>query len=143
MASTSHARASPSTCAASASRHTPCPRHSAVLSTTAQTVSALQLQCLCERGKATQSLTWHSRLQYGVPQLLHLEGASERHRAHFRLVFCSACSASIAAGVQGLVLECHPDPKNAKSDAATMLGLTDVEPLLKACADIAKLRARW
>ncbi|MEZ0267321.1 MAG: 3-deoxy-8-phosphooctulonate synthase [Phycisphaerae bacterium] len=51
--------------------------------------------------------------------------------------------AAVAAGVQGLFLECHPDPKNAKSDAATMLGLTDVEPLLKACADIAKLRASW
>jgi len=30
----------------------------------------------------------------------------------------------------GLFLECHPDPRNAKSDAATMLGLNDVEPLL-------------
>ena len=29
--------------------------------------------------------------------------------------------AAVAAGVDGLFLECHPDPKNAKSDAATML----------------------
>ncbi|MBV8780852.1 MAG: 3-deoxy-8-phosphooctulonate synthase, partial [Phycisphaerae bacterium] len=29
--------------------------------------------------------------------------------------------AAIAAGFDGLFLECHPDPKNAKSDAATML----------------------
>jgi 2-dehydro-3-deoxyphosphooctonate aldolase (KDO 8-P synthase) len=39
--------------------------------------------------------------------------------------------AAIASGaVDGLFLECHPDPKNAKSDAATMLDLKDVEGLL-------------
>jgi 2-dehydro-3-deoxyphosphooctonate aldolase (KDO 8-P synthase) len=51
--------------------------------------------------------------------------------------------AAVAAGVDGLFLECHPDPKNAKSDAATMLDLKDVEPLLKTCGQIADLRARW
>jgi 2-dehydro-3-deoxyphosphooctonate aldolase (KDO 8-P synthase) len=45
--------------------------------------------------------------------------------------------AAIATGcVDGLFLECHPDPRNAKSDAATMLNLTDVEPLLKSCLRI-------
>jgi 2-dehydro-3-deoxyphosphooctonate aldolase (KDO 8-P synthase) len=39
--------------------------------------------------------------------------------------------AAIASGaVDGLFLECHPDPRNAKSDAATMLDLSEVEPLL-------------
>lgn len=51
--------------------------------------------------------------------------------------------AAVAAGVDGLFLECHPDPKNAKSDAATMLNLEDVEPILKECLEIAKLRAGW
>jgi 2-dehydro-3-deoxyphosphooctonate aldolase (KDO 8-P synthase) len=51
--------------------------------------------------------------------------------------------AAIAAGVDGLFLECHPDPRNAKSDAATMLGLKDVEPLLTQCKQIAELRATW
>jgi 2-dehydro-3-deoxyphosphooctonate aldolase (KDO 8-P synthase) len=45
--------------------------------------------------------------------------------------------AAVAAGVDGLFLECHPDPKNAKSDAATMLNLNDVEPLLTVCRNIA------
>jgi 2-dehydro-3-deoxyphosphooctonate aldolase (KDO 8-P synthase) len=50
----------------------------------------------------------------------------------------------VATGVvDGLFLECHPDPRNAKSDAATMLGLGEVEPLLKACRQIADLRAGW
>jgi 2-dehydro-3-deoxyphosphooctonate aldolase (KDO 8-P synthase) len=51
--------------------------------------------------------------------------------------------AAIAAGVDGLFLECHPDPRNAKSDAATMLGLDAVEPLLASCRQIAELRASW
>jgi 2-dehydro-3-deoxyphosphooctonate aldolase (KDO 8-P synthase) len=51
--------------------------------------------------------------------------------------------AAVAAGVDGLFLECHPDPKNAKSDAATMLNLADVEPLLSQCADLVQLREKW
>jgi 2-dehydro-3-deoxyphosphooctonate aldolase (KDO 8-P synthase) len=44
--------------------------------------------------------------------------------------------AAVAAGVDGLFLECHPDPKHAKSDAATMLDLKDVEALLTDCVKI-------
>src|SRR5215217_2128340 len=51
--------------------------------------------------------------------------------------------AAVAAGVDGLFLECHPDPKNAKSDAATMLNLDAVEPLLTQCRQIAELRRSW
>ena len=45
--------------------------------------------------------------------------------------------AAVAAGVDGLFLECHPDPRNAKSDAATMLGLGEVEGILR---DAVKIR---
>jgi 2-dehydro-3-deoxyphosphooctonate aldolase (KDO 8-P synthase) len=51
--------------------------------------------------------------------------------------------AAVAAGVDGLFLECHPDPKNAKSDAATVLDLKTVEPLLESCKQIAELRGHW
>jgi 2-dehydro-3-deoxyphosphooctonate aldolase (KDO 8-P synthase) len=51
--------------------------------------------------------------------------------------------AAVAAGVDGLFLECHPDPRNAKSDAATMMDLNDVEPLLSQCKQIAELRRSW
>jgi 2-dehydro-3-deoxyphosphooctonate aldolase (KDO 8-P synthase) len=45
--------------------------------------------------------------------------------------------AAVATGVvDGLFLECHPDPRNAKSDAATMLGLDEVGPLLRSCVAI-------
>jgi len=46
--------------------------------------------------------------------------------------------AAMATGlVSGLFLECHPDPRHAKSDAATMLHLDDVEKILTDCAAIA------
>jgi 2-dehydro-3-deoxyphosphooctonate aldolase (KDO 8-P synthase) len=51
--------------------------------------------------------------------------------------------AAVAAGVDGLFLECHPDPRNAKSDAATMLNLNEVEPLLASCKQIAEIRGGW
>jgi len=51
--------------------------------------------------------------------------------------------AAVAAGVDGLFMECHPDPKNAKSDAATMLNLNEIEPLLTQCKQIAELRKDW
>ncbi len=51
--------------------------------------------------------------------------------------------AAVASNVDGLFLECHPDPRNAKSDAATMLNLSDVEPLLRSCQQIAQLREGW
>jgi 2-dehydro-3-deoxyphosphooctonate aldolase (KDO 8-P synthase) len=40
-------------------------------------------------------------------------------------------AAGIAAGVNGLFIETHPEPKNAKSDGANMLSLNLMEPLLK------------
>ena len=39
--------------------------------------------------------------------------------------------AGIAAGVDGVFMETHPDPAHAKSDGANMLPLDQVEPLLK------------
>jgi 2-dehydro-3-deoxyphosphooctonate aldolase (KDO 8-P synthase) len=51
--------------------------------------------------------------------------------------------AAIAAGANGLFIECHPDPKNAKSDASSMVKLDDVEAILSSCAAIAALRPSW
>ena len=51
--------------------------------------------------------------------------------------------AAVASGVDGIFLECHPDPKNAKSDAATVMDLKNVELLLTQCTQIAELRASW
>ena len=39
--------------------------------------------------------------------------------------------AGVAAGVDGIFMETHPDPAHAKSDGANMLHIDKVEPLLK------------
>ena len=41
------------------------------------------------------------------------------------------CRAAVAAGVDGLFMEVHPDPEKALSDGANMLPLSELEPLLK------------
>jgi 2-dehydro-3-deoxyphosphooctonate aldolase (KDO 8-P synthase) len=51
--------------------------------------------------------------------------------------------AAVAAGVDGLFLECHTDPAAAKSDAASVLNLQQVEPLLTEVSQIAQLRSKW
>ena len=51
--------------------------------------------------------------------------------------------AAVAAGVQGIFLETHPNPPEAKSDATSMLKLDDVPTLIGQLADLAKLRATW
>jgi 2-dehydro-3-deoxyphosphooctonate aldolase (KDO 8-P synthase) len=47
--------------------------------------------------------------------------------------------AAVAAGANGLFLEVHPEPKKAKSDAASILPLDWLEPLLITCKNIFKL----
>jgi 2-dehydro-3-deoxyphosphooctonate aldolase (KDO 8-P synthase) len=52
--------------------------------------------------------------------------------------------AALATGaVDGLFLECHPDPSHAKSDAATVLPLSSMESLLTQCSEIYNLRSHW
>ena len=46
--------------------------------------------------------------------------------------------AAIAVGADGIFIETHPTPENAKSDGANMLNLNNLEPLLK---DLIKIRA--
>ncbi len=51
--------------------------------------------------------------------------------------------AAIAAGYDGLFLECHPDPKNARSDAATILDLKNVPRLLEQCQKLFEARSTF
>ena len=44
--------------------------------------------------------------------------------------------AAVAAGVEAIFIECHPDPASARSDAATVLDLQEVPPLLETLAAI-------
>jgi 2-dehydro-3-deoxyphosphooctonate aldolase (KDO 8-P synthase) len=49
------------------------------------------------------------------------------------------CYSAVAAGADGLFLEVHPDPSIAKSDAASMLKLDELYPILKKCVAIRKV----
>lgn len=51
--------------------------------------------------------------------------------------------AAVSAGVNGIFLECHPEPDKSLSDASTVLALDSVEALLTTCAQIVKLRSGW
>ncbi len=51
--------------------------------------------------------------------------------------------AAVAAGVEGIFLECHPEPAKAKSDAASMLHLSDMPALVKQLGKLAILRREW
>jgi 2-dehydro-3-deoxyphosphooctonate aldolase (KDO 8-P synthase) len=44
--------------------------------------------------------------------------------------------AAVAAGADALFVETHPDPPRAKSDAACMVRLAEIEPLLRRCLAI-------
>jgi 2-dehydro-3-deoxyphosphooctonate aldolase (KDO 8-P synthase) len=44
--------------------------------------------------------------------------------------------AAVAAGADGLFLETHPQPEKALSDAACMIPLAELEPLLTLCRDL-------
>jgi 2-dehydro-3-deoxyphosphooctonate aldolase (KDO 8-P synthase) len=46
--------------------------------------------------------------------------------------------AAVAAGVDAIFLECHPDPERAASDASTMLRLSDVPGLIATLAAVRK-----
>ena len=51
--------------------------------------------------------------------------------------------AAVAAGVDGLFIECHPEPRKALSDAATMLALDSVPALLEQLKQLAEIRRSW
>jgi 2-dehydro-3-deoxyphosphooctonate aldolase (KDO 8-P synthase) len=48
--------------------------------------------------------------------------------------------AAVAAGFDGLFLECHPDPTHARSDATSMIRLDSLGKLLESCMAIARAR---
>lgn len=51
--------------------------------------------------------------------------------------------AAVAAGVDGLFIECHPEPAKALSDAATMVDLDTAQRMLEETRAIAQIRRSW
>ena len=47
--------------------------------------------------------------------------------------------AAVAAGVEALFLECHPNPAQARSDASTVLPLDTIPALLRSLGEIRRV----
>ncbi len=70
---------------------------------------------------------------------VQLPGAGAGVSSGERMYIKSLAKAAVAVGVQGLFMEIHPDPDQAKSDAATQLPLSQAEELLQQLKEIHKL----
>lgn len=77
----------------------------------------------------------HSIRKYGIPSADPNGGARQ---------FLPVLSrAGIAAGVDGLFIETHPDPKRALCDAASQLCVTDLEEFLKPLLELHAIEVKY
>jgi 2-dehydro-3-deoxyphosphooctonate aldolase (KDO 8-P synthase) len=70
----------------------------------------------------------HSIRKYGIP--------SSDPKGGMREYLPVISRAGVAAGVDGIFIEVHPDPKNAKCDAASQLNINDLEEFIKPLIEI-------
>lgn len=70
----------------------------------------------------------HSIRKYGIP--------SSDPKGGMREYLPVISRAGVAAGVDGIFIEVHPDPANAKCDAASQLKLNDLEEFIKPLIDL-------
>ncbi len=77
----------------------------------------------------------HSIRRYGIPSADPKGGA--RH------YLPSISRAAVAAGVDGLFIEVHPNPQNALCDAASQLCMTDLERFLKPLLEIHEINIKY
>ena len=76
---------------------------------------------------------------FDVTHSTQLPGGGGTHSGGRRERAPMLARCAVAAGVQALFIETHPDPDNAKSDAATMLPLTQTLELLGQLAKLHEL----
>lgn len=77
----------------------------------------------------------HSIRKYGIPSADSKGGARE---------FLPVLSrAGVAAGVDGIFIETHPDPKKALCDAASQLCIDDLEEFLKPLIEIHSIELKY
>ncbi|MCH9032295.1 MAG: 3-deoxy-8-phosphooctulonate synthase, partial [candidate division Zixibacteria bacterium] len=85
--------------------------------------------------------------KFGVPvvfdathslQLPGADGHSSGGRPEFTQAFCRA---ALAIGVDGLFIETHPNPSEAKSDSKSMIPLAQLERLLEDCVRVSEALA--
>ena len=94
---------------------------------------------LCERGIRTFETATRSTLDIAAVPVLksktHLPVFVDPSHAAGKAAYVAPLSkASVAAGADGLIIEVHPDPKHALSDAAQQITFDEFDRL---CADVA------
>ncbi|MFT5167831.1 MAG: 2-dehydro-3-deoxyphosphooctonate aldolase (KDO 8-P synthase) [Saprospiraceae bacterium] len=77
----------------------------------------------------------HSIRKYGIP--------SSDPAGGLREYLPTLARAGVAAGIDGLFIEAHPNPKNALCDAASQLNINDLEEFLKPLIEIHLLEKKY
>lgn len=77
----------------------------------------------------------HSIRKYGIPSSDPAGGSRE--------FIPTLARAGVAAGVDGLFIEVHPDPSRALCDAASQMCISDVEEFLKPLIEIHNLEVKY
>jgi 3-deoxy-7-phosphoheptulonate synthase len=97
---------------------------------------------LCERGIRTFEA--HTRFTLPLATVPYLQAKTHlpvvvdpSHGTGHTYLVPSMAAASVAAGADGLILEVHPDPENAKSDGYQTLNIPQFEETLATCRKIA------
>lgn len=97
---------------------------------------------LCERGIRSFDPYTRNVLDLGavvaLKQLTHLPVMVDpSHAAGKRELVPDLARAAIAAGADGLIIECHPQPEQSVSDARQALSLVDMQTLVESLQPIA------
>jgi 3-deoxy-7-phosphoheptulonate synthase len=102
---------------------------------------------LCERGIRSFEPGTRATLDVGGLALAKLRTrlpvlADPSHAAGTRALVQPLALAALAAGADGLIVECHPDPARARSDGPQALLLEELHPLVAASAHVARAVGR-
>ncbi len=102
---------------------------------------------LCERGIRTFETKTRFTLDLcGVAFLKEYTNlpvvVDPSHAMGYRYGVADLTRASVAMGVEGLLIECHPNPEKAKSDAAQQLNLTEFQEMFDTLQPIASAIGR-
>jgi len=76
----------------------------------------------------------HSVRRYGIP--------SADPRGGLREFLPALSRAGVAAGVDGIFIEAHPEPEKALCDASSMLNVYDVEDFVRPLLDIHEIEVK-
>jgi 3-deoxy-7-phosphoheptulonate synthase len=102
---------------------------------------------LCERGIRTfETMTRNTLDLNAVPMLKHLSHlpvmVDPSHGIGVRHAVTAMARAGIAAGADGVIVECHPDPDRALSDGVQSLTLPQFEQMMKELRVIGEVMGR-